>query len=69
MYDGFIITSKKARRSLPPVCACQLVGHRHLIGDASLLHILQHGMHGYIEAPCTVAWRHKSMVPHVHFVG
>ena len=35
---------------LLPVCACQLVGCRHLLGDAGLLHILQHGMHGYIEA-------------------
>ena len=30
---------------LPPVFACQLVG----ADDASLLHILQHGMHKYIE--------------------
>ena len=29
---------------------CELVVCRHLIGDAGLLHILQHGMHGYIRA-------------------
>ena len=47
------LTTESRRWLATPVCltmvyASQLVGCRHLLGDAGLLHILQHGMHGYI---------------------
>ena len=38
---------------LTTVCACQLVGRRHLIGDAELFHTW---IHHQSPAPCTVAW-------------
>ena len=43
---GFPALANRRRR----VCACPLVQRRHLIGGAGLLHVLQHGMHRYLEA-------------------
>ena len=42
---------------LTPVCACQLIGCRHLIRDAGLLYILQHARHAQI---------HRSPAPRIY---